>query len=75
MTTSPDPNAKGRQIMEHLLEANGFALDANARRTIDSQTVNLTERMELLASRKELERLARMMGMEPAEFAPTAVAL
>lgn len=71
MTTSADsPEAKARRIVEHQLERNGFALDANTR----GQTVFLEERLELLASRKELERLARMLGMEPAEFAPEAMA-
>ena len=75
MTTSADsPEAKARRIMERQLERNAFALDANARRTIQNSTVDLTERLELLAARKELEKLARMLGMEPAEFAPQEVA-
>lgn len=71
MTTSADsPEAKARRIMERQLERNAFALDANVRK----QTVDLEERLELLAARKELEKLARMLGMEPAEFAPQEMA-
>ncbi len=71
MTTSADtPDAKARRIMLNQLERNAFALDANTRK----QTVDLEERLELLASRKELEKLARMLGIEPAEYAPEAMA-
>lgn len=71
MTTSaPSPEARARRIVENQLERNAFALDANTRK----QTVDLEERLELLAARKELEKLARMLGMEPAEFAPEAMA-
>lgn len=71
MTTSADsPEAKARRIVERQLESIGFDLDANARDT----TVSLERRLELLARRKELEKLARMLGMEPAEFAPQEIA-
>lgn len=64
MTTSPEPNAKGRQIVEQEIEAIGFEIDA-----IQRQQVASFEAMRGLEARRAKQaHLLRMLGGEPAAY-------
>lgn len=63
MTTRAEtPDEQARRIVEHELESIGFDLDANTRET----TLSLERRLALLQQQKNMRRLYRMMGGEPA---------
>jgi len=71
MTTSSEPAQQAAlRIIEGELEAVGFEIDREAKEV----ALSLERQIELRTRRKALEKLRRMSGGQPAEYAPTAVA-
>lgn len=71
MTTDlSEAQAKAIRLIEEQIEAVGFDIDANSRQT----QVSLERHMELVARRKDLVKVLKMLGGKPAEYAPERIA-
>ena len=71
MTTSSEPAQQAAlRIIEGELEAIGFEIEREAQ----GVALSLERQIELRTRRKALEKLQRMSGGTPVEYAPTAVA-